>query len=339
MKQNASSTLETADYSPVYQRAADVIDKPLSLLSIIDFGNGDMKAAFKVSDSDSWSEIKFPSLVAKVGRPVAGCFQSGSDFYLVGGDAATYECLRTGATDRGKIDNAMPLLMHAVRQKFGVNRSISLDVVFTSPSVKQYGQAITEAIKGRHQIRTPGDEIELIEDVIQTITVNKVAAQLEGHRAFQLVKDDFSQMAVIADIGSRTAILTRIKNSGRIVDRKTFDDCGVYGVSNRIVAEESLAGYDGLKRCPNEEDVTNYILGKGGRKAKAAINPQVRACLSEASRLSIEWAGSEGKIFLVGGGAMLPGVSSLFKAKVIPNPQWATVNGLKSVAEKIIERA
>ena len=259
------------------QRAADTTDLKTSL--IIDFGNGDVKALVREPGQDSWEAIKFPSLVAKLTEPQPGCFQVNNQLYLVGEDARLATCIRTGASDRGKIDNALPLLIHALRTLTGSATSLAVDVVFTSPSVKQYGAAITAAISGHHEVITPADELALIGQQQQLLTVGKVVPQLEGHRAIELVKADIQTRAMLVDVGNRTIITTFIEKSGRILSRKAFDSCGVRGIASRVVTAESLAGMDGLKLTPSEEDVIGFLLSKKGRKAKDSIEPQVMACV------------------------------------------------------------
>ena len=322
--------------TPSVQRAADTPVRKSTV--IIDFGNGDVKAFYRKPGTNEWELVKFPSLVATLSEPQPGCFQVNDQFYLVGEDAKQATCLRTGASDRGKIDNALPLLVHALRCVVGEGLSVNTDLVFTSPSVKQYGAAITNAIKGRHEISTPADVLSMMSERHQVFTVGKVAAQLEGHRAIELIKDEVDSRALLVDVGNRTIIATLVEKSGRIVSRKPFDSCGVRGIASRIVAAESLAGVDGLKLTPSEDDVMAFLFSKKGHKAKDHIKPQIMACVSEVLH-HIQESASHYPVFLLGGGATLPGLPKLLGGKVISDPQWATVNGLKAVADTLIARA
>ncbi len=322
--------------TPSVQRAADT--PVLKSLVIIDFGNGDVKAFYRSPRTDEWEMVKFPSLVAKLSEPQPGCFKLGDQLYLVGDDAQRATCIRTGASDRGKIDNALPLLVHALRCVVGEGLSVNTDLIFTSPSVKQYGSAITETIKGRHEISTPADELSMIAERHQVFTVGKAAAQLEGHRAIELIKSEVDSRALLVDVGNRTIITTLVEKSGRIISRKAFDSCGVRGIASRIVTAESLAGVDGLKLTPSEDDVISFLFSKKGRKAKEHIRPQVMACVGEVLNYIHESAVSC-PVFLLGGGAELPGLPKILGGKVISDPQWATVNGLKAVADTLIARA
>ena len=318
------------------QRAADTTDIKTTI--IIDFGNGDVKALVREPGQTAWESVKFPSLVAKITEPQPGCFQVNNQLYLVGEGARLATCIRTGASDRGKIDNALPLLIYALRTLTGNATTMNADVIFTSPSVKQYGAAITSVIKGQHEVITPADELALIDQQKQVFIIGKVAPQLEGHRAIELVKTDMNDRAMLVDVGNRTIITTFIEKGGRILSRKAFDSCGVRGIASRVVTAESLAGVDGLKLTPSEEDVIGFLLSKKGRKAKDSIEPQVMACVAEVLRYVSDVA--EGyPVFMLGGGAELPGLAKLFGGKVIKAPQWATVNGLKAVADVLIKRA
>ncbi|MEN8443384.1 MAG: hypothetical protein ABG776_00060 [Cyanobacteria bacterium J06555_13] len=318
------------------QRAADAT--ALKSLSIIDLGNGDVKVLYRKPGVDAWETIKFPSLVAKLSEPQPGCFQVAGQLYLVGEDAKQAICTRTGASDRGKIDNALPLLVYALRSLVGEGLSVNTDLIFTSPSVKQYGRAIQEIVEGSHVVVTPADELAMISQREQTFTVGTVAAQLEGHRAIELVKAEIEDRALLVDVGNRTVLVSLVDKTGRIISRKAFDACGVRGIASRIVTAESLAGVDGLKLTPSEDDVMAFLFSKKGRKAKDLILPQVMACVSEALAYINDVAASS-PVFLLGGGAQLPGLTKVLGGKVIDDPQWATVNGLKAVADALIARA
>lgn len=315
--------------------------KVVKTLVVIDFGNGDVKAKMRPLGADEWLEVKFASSVALGSNPSPEGFELGDAFYLVGEAASRVECRRTGDTERGKIQNALPLLLHALRESVGLEAPIVADVIFTCPSTKQYGTEINEAISGVHEITIPGDAIALIPEKQQTITIGKVVAQLEGHRALELVKNKIANKAVLVDIGNRTIIVSVVEPSGRITARKPFDSCGVQGIVSRVLLDEALAGFEGLKRCPNEADIMQFLLNGKSRKGDpraSAIATQVRACTQDVAQF-IEQTAPGLPVFLLGGGAALPGIGDVFSGKVIPKAQWATVNGLCTVADQLLKVA
>lgn len=314
----------------------------LDVQVIVDLGNSDLKIKARSTSSTQtinvWKTAIFPSLVAKLSAPQSGCFQVDGEYYLVGEEAKSAACQRTGATELGKINNALPLLTAALRDLYGDDVNLEVNLIYTSPSVKQYGQAIRERLKGEHTVLTPPDELGLESAKAHKITINKTVAQLEGHRAVELVKDEIDNRVMLVDIGSRTIIATVVDQFGRVIARKAFDNCGVRGIASRIVAAESLANMNGLKLCPSEEDVIEFILGKGAKKTQKLIEPQIKACTGELSIYIADIAPNI-PIYLLGGGATLPGLAKLLNAAIIDTPQWATVNGLCAISSQLFERA
>lgn len=322
------------------QRAAD--SETAKALTIIDFGNGAIKALIRLANSQEWIKVTFPSALANLSEPSGECFSVGDNLYLVGEDSDRATCIRTGATARGKIDNALPLLMAALRRAFPQQLELTTDVIFTAPSVKQYGGLIAGALGGTHRVTVPGSEELLTDDFTQSVTIGKVSAQLEGYRAVELAKAEMKgDKAVLFDIGNRTIIATVFKSNGKILNRKVFDECGVWGLASRIQAAESLANVEGLKLTPSEQNIIEFLFSSKGKKAKAKYQPQLEACLMDAVNFAVESEGSA-EIFLLGGGADIAGVEAIFpkshKPKRIADPQWASVNGLKLIADSLIAR-
>ena len=312
-------------------------------VAIIDFGNGAIKALIRLSSSQNWIEITFPSALANLSEPSGECLSINGEFYLVGEDSNQATCVRTGATARGKIDNALPLLMETLRRAFPTQKQLAVDVIFTAPSVKQYGGLISDALSGIHTVTVPGNEHLLTEDFTRTVTIKKVLPQLEGYRAVELAKAQMkAERAVLFDIGNRTIIATVFKRNGQILDRKVFDECGVWGVASRIQSAEALANTEGIKLTPSETDIIDFLFSAKAKKAKAHYLPQLEACLRGAVEFAISSDGGS-EIFLLGGGADIAGIDAVFpkghKPKKLDNPQWANVNGLKLVANRLIERA
>lgn len=323
------------------QNAGDV--ESSRLLTIIDLGNGDIKALVKLTATNQWARIVFPSVLRELPEYETGSFALNDRFYMVGDEVTGPDCIRTGETARGKIDNALPLLAGVIRKAFPMQREITTDVIFTAPSVKQYGEPIKEMLSGSHTVRMPADDQLLTDEFSQTITVGTVSAQLEGYRAVELARQSMSgSRGVLFDIGNRTTIVTVFERNGKIVDRKPFDNCGVRGMASRLVTSEALATADGLKLTPNEDDVIDFLFSNKARKAKGLYIPQLEICLRDAISFTAGYA-ADADVFLLGGGAGIPAIESVFpkglKPKKLDDPQWANVEGLKLIADKLIARA
>ena len=198
-------------------------------------------------------------------------------------------------------------------------------------------------LTGSHTVTLPADDQLLTDEFSQVINVGTVSAQLEGYRALEIAKQQMSgSRGVLFDIGNRTTIVTVFQRNGKIVNRKPFDNCGVYGMASRLVISEALATADGLKLTPNEDDVIDFLFSNKARKAKGLFIPQLEICLRDAISFTAEYA-DDADVFLLGGGADIPAIESVFpkglKPTKLDDPQWANVEGLKLIADKLIARA
>ena len=309
-------------------------------LVLIDLGNGDVKALGKMNGTDKFVRCRFPSHVAIVPNPNSDCLAvltaNGSQPYLVGEPAAEIACSRTGQSADGKVKNARLLLFHALRQMFGTAEDIHADVIFTSPSVKSYGPAIVSQIIGRHPVEVPADaEVIGSKPKCFAVHIHSATPQLEGYQAFAAVRTKLKgESAYLIDIGNRTVLVTQVSSSGRILNRRPFDECGVYGIADRIVSRESLAAQ---LKTPRPQQVIDYLLDqKHGPELAEQIAPDLSASLAEA----ITFIGDDtSQRFILGGGAKLPGIEQIVGGKSLKNPQWANLEALAEVSGELLKEA
>lgn len=313
---------------------------------IIDLGNADIKLLFRTSDGDDWERRWFKSVVST--SPLVenhpARIMLGEQPYLIGAEATSVQCSRTGRTDSGKIENALPLTVFALLEAVGIEKPLSADLVFTCPSVKAYGDDITTKLRGSHQVTLPPDEAALVDERTQTIRIDSAIPQLEGYQAYRLVKNQCPNGAVLVDLGSRTILITVVDTHGRILNRYAEDDCGCSRIIERIYQSECLVGLPGLtSRIPSVDQVTTYLLSADTKKAlrkkqAEAISPHVLACVQNAQEFVRQYG--DKPVYLLGGGALLPGITDAFsnkqqKAFVMEHPTWATIVGLSTVADRL----
>ena len=307
-------------------------------LVLIDLGNGDVKALGKMNGTDKFVRCRFPSHVAVAPKKSSDCLvvftADGLQPYLIGMPAAQIACTRTGQSAEGKVKNARLLLFHALRQMFGTAEDIYADVIFTSPSVKSYGPAIVSQMIGRHPVEVPADA-EVIGSKPQryAVHIHSATPQLEGYQAFAAVRSKLKgQSAYLIDIGNRTVLVTQVSASGRILNRRPFDECGVYGIADRIVSHESLA--EQLK-TPSPQQVIDYLLDN---KHGAEIAEQIATDISSSIAEAIAFMGDENAPrFILGGGAKLPGIEQIISGKVMKHPQWANLEALAEVSGELLK--
>ena len=218
---------------------------------------------------------------------------------------------------------------------FGTAADIHADVIFTSPSVKSYGPAIVSQIIGRHPVEVPADA-EVIGSKPQryAVHIHSATPQLEGYQAFAAVRSKLKgESAYLIDIGNRTVLVTQVSASGRILNRRPFDECGVYGIADRIVSRESLAAQ---LKTPRPQQVIDYLLDA---KARAQIWPsRLQAISPPASpKRSRSSATTAAQRFILGGGAKLPGIEQIVGGKALKHPQWANLEALAEVSDELLK--
>ena len=306
---------------------------------LLDLGNGEVKALSQLPGSDTWQRVKFPSHVAESPTANSDCLRlvtsDGAKDYLVGEPAADIQCSQTGRTADGKAKNARALMLYAVKQLIGFDTTpLHIDVVFTSPSVKSYGPQIIQQLQKSHWVRVPADaEIIGSTELEAVVNVHLAIPQLEGYQAFSHVQKKVKSAAFIIDIGSRTTLLTKVSEKGRILSRTPFDACGVQSIAARIRDAEAFAAQ---LMTPSTQDIIDFLLDrKHGVDVESQIVPYILACVGEA----IDQIGEGSQVFIIGGGAKLPGIERLLNGKAVKSPQWANLTALSQVAGELIKRS
>ena len=113
------------------------------------------------------------------------------------------------------------------------------------------------------------------------VHIHSATPQLEGYQAFAAVRSKLKgESAYLIDIGNRTVLVTQVSASGRILNRRPFDECGVYGIADRIVSRESLAAQ---LKTPRPQQVIDYLLD---RKHGPDIAEQIAGDLCRKPRRS-----------------------------------------------------
>lgn len=317
-----------------------------NVLVVIDLGNGEVKAKVRIGNSTSWEKVSFPSVVAE---NFDGGFTVDGRKVVVGDYASQLCCSHTGEDASGKVRNALPLLMQVLKQSVGFNNPLKVNVIFGCPSVKDYGSDIKAALQGRHKVFVEGDAVSLRDEIEQDVLVTIVVPQLEGYLAYRMIKAKPSQVRYIVDIGNRTVILTGVNDKGGIVSqdhRLQVDDCGVQSMSTKMSKNEALTKLPHVPRIPTPQAVINYLLDtefsdEEAKEVFERIGPYVGDCLKRPVDWVSKRIGPKDSVTLIGGGARIPGVASLFpnNAKVLKDSSWATVNGLCTIADELIGRA
>lgn len=320
-----------------------------AIQALVDLGNADINILYRSSDAGScWQKVQFASVISTASTIAdhPARFTLNKTAYLVGGEAASVQCEHTGQTDSGKVANALPLTIYGFVQAVGLDGPLAADIVFTCPSTKAYGADISDRLLGQHTVTLPGDALALVEEQSATISIHSAKAQLEGHQAFRLVQRDCPQGAVLVDIGSRTIITTVVDNAGRIQARQALDDTGCGRIIEKIFQSECLVGMKGLNdRLPSADRVRDYLFNgqaKNGlvKQQAARIAEHVLACVQETLAYVQQF---DKPVYLMGGGALIPGIINLFSnngqtAAVLPDPTWATLNGLAKVADRLFDQ-
>jgi len=320
------------------QKVRDTTSQAARALVCIDLGNGDVKAVVRMPGVDSWVPTKFASTVcSNAASTFSVATADGKKTFSVGNDSALADSHRTGQTKDGKVENALPLLIHAIRQTVEIKHmdKFHCDVIFTSPSNAAYRERITSELKGIHSVSVAADETDLDSFGSEfAIDVHNAFGQLEGLRAIHLVSEQVEGEAYLIDIGHRTTLITRVNGKGVVQnkDRRLLDDRGVYAIAREADRREVMAE----QMCFSAQDVITAAFDRKNKKVAATALADI---FTDTLGDAIAALDSDIPRFLVGGGAGLPGIDKLFKGTVIDNPQWASLHGLASVADKVIAHA
>ena len=301
-------------------------------LAVVDLGNGQVKALIRPHGSSKFERVSFPSYVAETQESHSDCLKiygAGSfKNYLVGHAAAEVPMSHTGKSEDGKADNALTLVAHALRLAFGTSTNIHADVVFTTPSNKSYKAAVTAKLEGVHNVGTPADaDVIGSEAVTQTIVIHKAVGLLEGYQAYKAM--NLKQDSWLIDVGNRTIICSKISaDTGRPLKRDYFGGCGVRGLAESICQREALSAHF-KEHTP--ERVIDFLFSADCTAAD--ICPDVQRCIARA----LHFIGDDdAPRFVLGGGAVVPGMAEALNAKAVKNAQWANIKAISDAAEEIL---
>ena len=299
----------------------------------IDLGNDQVKAILTLPNG-AVERCKFPSRVQEVQQGSSSCLQDSDErLYLVGTDASPYA--RTGKLRTGKVDNAKLLTLHAIRLLTGFTiNPFNTDVIYTTPSNKQFGAEVTDKLQRSHFVGVPSDPGVIgSRSYDLMVVVHRAVSQLEGYQSHTLILDKLKgTSAWLLDIGGGTVIATEFNQAGRILQRSAFNDAGVHALAVSLQSTEALAAF--LPKLPSLEEVTEFLFTNKDKRAQAIVIDALRSVIAPA----IQRIPAGSQVFLCGGGAGIRGISAIGKP-VSKNPQWANIEAVAAVSSQILKGA
>ena len=162
------------------------------------------------------------------------------------------------------------LTLHAIRLLTGFTiNPFNCQVIFTTPSNKQYGSEIIEKLQRSHYVTLPAD-LGVIGSKEQTccIVVHKAVSQLEGYQSHSLVLDKLkASSAFLLDIGGGTSIVTEFNQAGRILSRAAHNLAGVHAVAESLLIDEALSHW--LPKLPTITEITELLFTTKDKQAQA----------------------------------------------------------------------
>ena len=312
-------------------------------LIAIDFGNGAPKAILLIPGVTEPIEQKFPSIVQELTLPNSDCIrlvQNGEQKYFkVGHIDSNFEAYRTGNSATGKIDNARALLVEVIKRavKLAPNDLFHCDVLYTTPNSKEYFEKVNAELEGVHNVLIPADPGDFETQPLNfTIRVNSAYGELESVRAIHLLDPAPTTDVQLFDIGDRTGIYTKATSRAAVKDandRRVFDSKGVYSLAVLAMQRQSFSGH---LTTPNPQQVIEFMFDKANKKI---VEPVVSELVIETIKPVYDMVYDAAlPIYLLGGGAMLPGMTEVLGAKPITkDPQWASIKGLAKVAKPFLK--
>jgi hypothetical protein len=308
----------------------------------IDFGNGQPKAVLDIPGVSEPIRVTFPSIVQELQLPNSDCIrlvQNGEQKYFkVGHLDSNFEAYRTGNSATGKIDNARALLVEVIKRTVDLKQNdlFHCDVLYTTPNSKEYFAKVNAELEGVHNVLIPADPGDFQTQPLNfTIRVNSAYGELESVRAIHLLEPTPSTDVQLFDIGDRTAIYTKATARAAVKDandRRVFDNKGVYSLAVLAMQRQSFSEH---LTTPNPQQVIEFMFNKANKKIVAPI---VAELVTETIKPVFDMVLDAGlPVYLVGGGADLPGLAETLGAKAMKNPQWASIEGLAKVAKPFLK--
>jgi hypothetical protein len=324
------------------EKVANTTSYDSKALVSIDFGNGQPKAILDIPGVSEPICCTFPSIVQELPIPNSDCIRLVQDgqqrFFKVGHLDQNFEAYRTGNSATGKIDNARALLVEVIKRTVNLQQNdlFHCDVLYTTPNNREYFERVNAQLEGVHNVQVPTDPGDFDGQPLNfTIRVNSAYGELESVRAIHLLEPAPASDVQLFDLGDRTAIYTRATSKAAVKDRahrRVFDGKGVYSLAVLAMQRQIFAGH---LTTPNPQEVIAFMFDKANR---AVVTPLVSEMVTEQIKPVFEMVIDRAlPVYLVGGGAALPGVSEALGAKAInKNPQWASIEGLAKVAKPFL---
>ena len=137
-------------------------------------------------------------------------------------------------------------------------------------------------------------------------------------------------MAIALRIYTKATSRAAVKDAN---DRRVFDSKGVYSLAVLAMQRQSFSDH---LTTPNPQQVIEFMFDKAN---KSVVEPVVKALVTETIKPIYDLVYDAGlPIYLLGGGAVLPGVCEALGAKPITkDPQWASIKGLAKVAKPFLK--
>ena len=299
----------------------------------IDFGNGDVKVMAQLPNASKWNRFSFPSFIAETEPTSASALTVISDdglkTYAVGEPARDLPLSRTGAAVGKKAEFSNVLFLHALRQVFGVpDKDVHCDVIFTAPSVKEYGDEMVERLENRHHVQIPSNEFVPGSHVQNyVVEVHRAIPMLEGHLGVFSVASKHGSPVWAVDIGNRTINVTKVGADGGILERRVFDESGVYFLAQAIADDGLLAPE---LKTPKPQQVIDVLFSPDESTA-IKIAPALTATLAPILDFI-----DDSPRYLIGGGALLPGAVALLDAEVVSDPQWSNISEIARLSAQVL---
>lgn len=331
-----------------------------SFQSVIDLGNSTVKASSRFvlnngqdSKSKPWTNTIFSSHVATPSNPFISYTKINDKKYIVGDYSKGHSGFtRVCDSSEGKTDNAIPLVLTALLSTLKTKGDIFVDLVFTSPSIKSYGNKISKILTNSFYVEEYPDGYSNAPSSIHHVQINKAIPKLEGYRAISNIDPtELSnyKVGVLIDIGCRTIIVTEFLIDSNlinptIVSRRVFDNQGVESICSYISTEELLCNQPKLKAMANSEDINNYLFTTPITFNKKNKRVAVQTSLETQSYEFVNYIkplinDSTKKIYVCGGGANLPGIDKYLNASLMDNPRWSNITAIRNSFEEIINEA
>lgn len=336
------------------EKTYPVTTEAAKALVLIDIAASHCQAMIRFPGKTNFERFSFESSVKPLPESDGKAFKilsdkSASQPLRVGNAGEQIEEFRTGADVEGKATNAKALLIHAIFQAISLPQSDTFhaDVIFTNPHDAKYGPEICKALKGEHTVVFE-PHFEALDQLPKTYRLHfhDVLSDMEGRRAFYLIpSEQLEESILLIDIGSMTNLIYCMGSHGGIVDNQwdAIPHKGVHAIAEQIKQMGLLSKL--TPHCASTHDIIDVLFSPSDLEADKAtklsakiakeIQPVYAQNFTRLNQVAAKFG--DGKRFVVGGGASLPGLAEFLNAQPVgDDPQWAALEGLAIIADKFI---